>query len=78
MRVPTQSSFVTTVHQDPVSKSLIDGEVCLAMLTSRERHTGDTTALAADLENQDTDGNPVRGDRERWQHDWAVEHEKTA
>ena len=48
---PTQSSFVVTaVHQDPVYVSLINGEVCRAMLASRARYTGDTAALAVALD----------------------------
>ena len=48
---PTQSSFVVTaVLRDPVSMSLINGEVCRAFLASRARCTGDTAALAVALD----------------------------
>ena len=80
---PTQSSFVVTaVHQDPISVSWINGEVCHALLTSRQRYTGDTAALAAVLDIK----TPMeiqyemteKGGSLRWQLDWALEHKKAS
>ena len=38
------------MHQDPVSVSLMNGEVCRAFLASRARYTADTAALAVALD----------------------------